>query len=79
MATEKLTKIKNQIEKAKRDQAEISGKRSSTIEAMKNKFGVDNILDAEKELKKRGEELDAMEVEFEKGETELINSYSWDL
>lgn len=79
MTTEKLTKIKAQIEKAKRDQSEISGKRSSTVETMKSKFGVDNISDAEAELKKRGEELDTMESEFDKGEKELISSYDWGL
>jgi len=79
MTTEKLTKIKNQIEKAKREQSEIQGKRSSTTESMKNKFGVENISDADEELSKRGKELDTMENEFEKGEKELEKSYDWGL
>lgn len=77
MTTEKLNKIKNQIEKAKRDQSEIQGKRSTIVESMKNKFSVDSIVDAEKELKKRGDELDSMENTFEKGEKELEQAYSW--
>lgn len=79
MTTEKLNKIKTQIEKSKRDQSEIQGKRSSTVETMKSKFGIDNITDAEVELKKRGEELDTMENEFDKGEKDLLNAYPWSL
>lgn len=77
MSTENLQKIKSQIEKAKTEQSEIQGKRSSTIETMKDKFGVDTIEAAEKELSKRGTELDKMENDFNSGYKELEESYDW--
>jgi len=75
MSTEKLLKIKEQIDAAKNKKIEINTKRTSTIEQMKAKFGVDNIEDADKELKKRGEELDKIETEFNEGLTQLEASF----
>ncbi len=78
MSTEKLLKIKSQIDEAKNKQAEIRGKKTSTEEQMQAKFGVKTVDDAEQELKKRAQELDTMEGDFEKGMKEVESAYNWE-
>lgn len=73
--SEKLLQMKSQIDKAKNEEAETRGKKQTTQEQMKSKFGVDTVEAAEKELKSRAADLDKMEDEFEKGVTELIEKF----
>lgn len=77
MSTERLLKIKEQIDEAKNKQAEIRGKRSNAEEQMLNQFGIKTIEEGNKELKKRGEELDQLESKFEKEMKDLESSYEW--
>ncbi|MBU2249410.1 MAG: hypothetical protein KKD77_21860 [Gammaproteobacteria bacterium] len=77
MSTEKLIAIKAQIDQAKSKQSEIRGKRTSTEEQMQAKFKIKTIVAAEKDLKERASELDSMETEFEKGNSEIEAAYEW--
>jgi len=70
MSTEKLLKIKSQIDQAKSKQSEIRGKRTSTEEQMQAKFKIKTIVAAEKDLKERATEL-------EKGNSEIEAAYEW--
>jgi len=78
MSTERLLEIKRQIEKAKTSQAEIKGQISGIEEQMEKKFKIKTISAAEKELKKRGADLDKMEMAFDKGVSELEAAHEWD-
>ena len=78
MTTQRLLQIKEKIDNAKTQQAEITGQIRSTEEQMFAKFKVKTTEDASKELKKRAEGLDQMEKEFEVGEQELEDAYPWD-
>ena len=78
MTTQRLLQIKEKIDNAKTQQAEITGQIRSTEEQMFAKFKVKTAEDASKELKKRAEDLDQMEKEFEMGEAELERAYSWE-
>jgi len=78
MSTERLLKIKEQIEDAKIKQSEITGQIKSIQEQMKQKFEVDNLEEAEKKLKEIGKELDKQEAEFATGMEELEKAYSWE-
>jgi len=78
MTTQRLLEIKEKIDNAKTQQAEIKGQIRSIEEQMTAKFKVKTTEEANKELKKRAEELDQMEKNFEKGEEELEKAYSWE-
>ena len=77
MSTEKLLKIKEEIEKAKSQQSEVRGKRTSTEDQMQTKFGVKTVEKAGQELKTRATKLDQAESEFEGGMAELESTHPW--
>ena len=77
MTTQRLLQIKEKIDNAKTQQAEVKGQIHSVEEQMSTKFKVKTVDAASKELKKRAGELDQMEKEFETGEVELEKAYSW--
>lgn len=78
MTTQRLLQIKEKIDNAKTQQAEVKGQIHSVEEQMSTKFKVKTAEDANKELKKRTGELDQMEKGFEAGEQKLEDAYSWD-
>ena len=78
MTTQRILQIKEKIDNAKTQQAEVKGQIRSVEEQMSTKFKVKTVDVASKELKKRAEELDQMEGEFEAGETELEKEFPWD-
>jgi len=65
--TDRLTKIKEKIERAKEAQAKLQGAIEQEIKQLSEEFGLNNIKDAEKALDKMEEELDTMENSLEKG------------
>jgi len=77
LTTQRLLEIKEKIDNAKTQQAEVKGQIHSVEEQMSAKFKVKTAEDASKELKKRTDELDQMEKGFEAGEEELENAYAW--
>lgn len=78
MSTEKLLKIKSQIDEAKTKQSEIKGQISGVEQQMLSKFDVKELKAAEKKLKNMGIELDKKEKEFEIGMAELGDAYDWE-
>jgi len=78
LTTQRLLEIKEKIDNAKTQQAEVKGQIRSIEEQISAKFKVKTAEDANKELKKRAEELDQMEKSFEAGEEELEKAYSWE-
>lgn len=78
MSTERLMKIKSQIDEAKNELSEVSGRIKSETDRMEQQFGVRKTKDAEKKLKETGDDLDKKEVEFKKGMVEIEESYEWD-
>jgi len=77
MSTQRLLKIKEQIENAKTQGAEVKGKIESVEDQMAAKFKVKTADAADKELKKRSSELDKMEKDFSAGEEALEEAYVW--
>ena len=78
MSTERLMKIKSQIDEAKNELSEVSGRIKSETDRMEQQFGVRKTKDAEKKLKETGDNLDKKEAEFKKGMTEIEESYEWE-
>ena len=78
MSTQRLLDIKDKIESAKNQKAEVKGKLESVEDQMESKFKVKTESAADKELKSRASELDQMEKDLETGEEELENAYKWD-
>ena len=77
MSTERLLKIKEQIDDAGIKQAEVTGEIKSVTSQMDQKFSDKNLSEAEKELKKIGDNLDKSETEFKSGMETLENAYPW--
>jgi len=77
MTTQRLLQIKEKIDNAKTQQAEVKGQIRSIEDQMFTKFKVKTADDANEQLKKRAGELDQMEKDFEAGEEELENAYAW--
>lgn len=78
MSTERLLEIKSQIDEAKSKQSEVTGQMKSVDDQMKQRFNVETLPAAEKELDGIGKELDEQETEFKKGQEELENAYDWE-
>lgn len=78
MSTEKLLKIKSQIDEAKTKQSEIKGQISGVEQQMLSKFDVKELKAAEKKLKEMGIKLDKKEKEFEVGMADLEAAHNWE-
>jgi|GEM_PF-7029618 len=78
MSTERLMKIKSQIDEAKIKQSEITGQIKSVMAQMKQKFEILTLADAEVKLKEIGKELDKQEAEFATGMETLEEAYDWE-
>lgn len=79
MSTEKLLKIKGQIDNAKTEKAKISGQISGVEQQMQSKFNIKGVKAAEKKLAAMGSELDSKEAKFDEGMSELEKSYDWNI
>lgn len=77
MSTERLLQIKDQIDGAKTQQAEIKGKLSGVKEQMQTGFEVKDLSAAEKKLEGMGNDLDKMETQFNESMEELEGAYDW--
>lgn len=75
MSTEKLLKIKAQIDEAKDKKARIQGQISGIEQQMLSKFDVKELKAAEKKLKDMGIELDKKEKKFEVGMSKLEENF----
>jgi uncharacterized protein (DUF3084 family) len=75
MSTEKLLKIKEQIDNAKTEKAKISGQISGVEQQMQSKFNIKGVKAAEKKLAAMGSELDSKEKEFDDGMAELERNF----
>lgn len=67
MSTEKLLKMKRQVEEAKNKQAEISGQIKSVTNQMIQQFGAKDLSMAEEKLEEIGKNLDEKEKEYNEG------------
>ena len=76
--TDRLLKIKEQIDNAKNKRSEVVGQIKSIDEQILQGFEAANLKEAEGKLKEIGAELDGQEAEFEKGMEELEKAYQWD-
>lgn len=79
MSTEKLLAIKDKIENAKTQRAEIKGQISGIESQMSSKFDVKGLKAAEKKLAIMSSELDQKEKLFDDGMTELESGRDWDI
>ena len=79
MSTDKLLKIKNQIDEARTKQSEIKGQISGVERELEINFKVNNIKDAEIKLNKLEKELDEQENNFNTKMEELENAYEWNI
>lgn len=75
MSTEKLLKIKGQIDNAKTEKAKISGQISGVEQQMQSKFNIKGVKAAEKKLAAMGSELDSKEKEFDDDMAELERNF----
>lgn len=75
--TEKLLKIKKQIDEAKSKQSEIKGQKEAIEKQIIDKFDID-ISEVDKKLDEMASELDEMEEKFNKDLEKLEESYQWD-
>lgn len=71
---EEVEKIKNAIDKAKTEKAELAGTLNNQLETLKNEFGVNHIADAKQLLKKLKTEESALQKEIEEALPELKES-----
>lgn len=76
--SEKLLKMKEKIDKAKADVSRLEGSKDQLYKTLKKDFKCKTLKDAEKKVKKIGEELDKKEVALTEGITGLENKYNWD-
>ena len=76
MTTQKLLQIKEKIDNAKTQQAEVKGQIRSIEDQIFTKFKVKAIDAVNEQLKERAEELDKMERDFKIGEEELGKVFS---
>jgi len=76
MTTQKLLQIKEKIDNAKTQQAEVKGQIRSIEDQIFTKFKIKAIDAANEQLKERAEELDKMEKDFKIGEEELEKVFS---
>ena len=74
--TEKLMKIKSQIDEAKSKQSEIKGQKNSIEAQIKSKYNI-KINDIDSELDKMADSLDDKELIFQKGMDDLESGYDW--
>jgi len=72
--TEKLMKIKNQIEDAKVKSSEIKGKKSALESQIKQTFNID-VSEIDSELDRMAEELDEKEAKFQEGMEKLEKEF----
>jgi len=78
MSTERLLQIKERMEKAKTEQAEIKGQITSVEQNMKKDFKVKSLSDGEIKLKTMNADLDKLEAALEKGMADLEAAHDWD-
>ena len=77
MTTQRLLEIKEKIDNAKTQQAEVKGQIRSVEDQMFTKFEIKTEGAANEQLTKRSSELDKMEKGFEIGELALEDAYNW--
>ena len=75
--TEKLSKIKDKIEKAKIDEAKEEGQISNLFSQLEEKAKCQTTEEAKKILDELNDELDEKEEELETGIKELEEAYEW--
>lgn len=74
--TERLMEMKQEIDKSKEKLSELKGKKQSLEEILKNKYGLDNIADAEKYLEKTEKELNTLIEQIREGVKTLEAKYN---
>lgn len=73
---EKLTDMKQKIDKAKNKKAELEGEVKSILKSIKEDYGIDNVDDAKNEIKKLEENIKTLEVKKNKLISEI--EFEWD-
>lgn len=76
--SEKLLDMKEKIQKAKTEKAELGGQIKEKKAQLEKEFGCKTIPQAEKKMKKLQEEIAKMEQELEKGVEKLEADHDWE-
>ena len=72
-----LTDLEQQIEEAKRNVAVQEGRRSETLNQLKNEFSLNSIEDAISEEAKENVDIEKLEKEIRQGFSSLKEKYNW--
>jgi len=72
-----LTDLEQQIEEAKRNVAVQEGRRSETLNQLKNEFSLNSIEDAISEETKENVDIEKLEKEIRQGFSSLKEKYNW--
>lgn len=75
--TDKLLRMKEKIETAKRKVAECDGQLKSLHKRLKDDFGCEDLKSADKELAAMDKDLSAKEKQLQQGITRLEEKYEW--
>lgn len=72
-----LKALKLKINKAKDDLAEAKAQKRILLNTLKKDFGIENLIDADTEIKKLTKELDTLSVNIEKDYEELKTKFNF--
>lgn len=72
-----LSKLKEEIEKAKTNLAILKSKKEDALLSLKEKFGVKTVKEAEKLLSERENELSKLKITIDKKFKKLEEDYQW--
>lgn len=78
MSTERLLKIKSQIDEAIPEQAEVAGQIKAVTSQVEQKFKIKTLPEMKKELEEIGKKIDGQESSFKEDMEELENAYPWE-
>ncbi len=72
-----LKALKLKIQKAKEDLMEAKAKKRVLLNSLKNDFKIENLIEAEENIKKLTKELDILSINIEKNYTELREKFGF--
>lgn len=75
--TERLFKLKNELEQAKLDKATIEGALNQNTQRLKDEFSCRSVEQGKAKLKKLSEQKEDLEKKIEKAVKKLEEAYSW--
>ena len=72
-----LKALKLKIQKAKEDLAEAKAQKRILLNTLKKDFGIENLIEADTEIKKLVKELDFLNINIEKDYNELKTKFNF--